>query len=73
MNATMSGESINGGFIYERRPEGTIVYTSEKRGSDENGDGSESKPFKTALQVQLTLRTSTGLSHGSMSAGLSQA
>ncbi|ODN03533.1 Asparagine--tRNA ligase, cytoplasmic [Orchesella cincta] len=27
------------------------VYTSEKRGSDENGDGSEAKPFKTVLQA----------------------
>ncbi|CAF4642756.1 unnamed protein product [Rotaria sp. Silwood1] len=29
----------------------TIVYTSEKHGSDENGDGSEGKPFKTPLQA----------------------
>lgn len=27
------------------------IYTSDKRGSDENGDGSESKPFKTILQA----------------------
>ncbi|CAF4528664.1 unnamed protein product [Rotaria sp. Silwood2] len=31
--------------------QGTIVYTSEKNGSDENGDGSEGKPFKTPLQA----------------------
>ncbi|CAF0980005.1 unnamed protein product [Adineta steineri] len=29
----------------------TIVYISEKHGSDENGDGSEGKPFKTPLQA----------------------
>ncbi len=34
-------------FFLER----TIVYTSEKNGSDENGDGSEIKPFQTPLQV----------------------
>ncbi|CAF1040457.1 unnamed protein product [Adineta steineri] len=28
----------------------TIVYISEKHGSDENGDGSEGKPFRTPLQ-----------------------
>lgn len=27
------------------------IYTSEKRGSDETGDGSEQKPFKTVLQA----------------------
>ena len=27
------------------------IYTSEKAGSDETGDGSEEKPFKTALQA----------------------
>jgi asparaginyl-tRNA synthetase len=27
------------------------VYTSEKNGSDETGDGSEEKPFKTPLQA----------------------
>ncbi|XP_023246501.1 asparagine--tRNA ligase, cytoplasmic [Copidosoma floridanum] len=27
------------------------IYTSEKNGSDENGDGTESKPFKTILQA----------------------
>ncbi|KAK0181476.1 hypothetical protein PV327_003758 [Microctonus hyperodae] len=27
------------------------IYTSDKNGSDENGDGSESKPFKTILQA----------------------
>lgn len=27
------------------------IYTSDKRGSDENGDGSEDKPFKTILQA----------------------
>ncbi|CAF4355335.1 unnamed protein product [Adineta steineri] len=31
--------------------QGTTVYTSEKHGSDENGDGSEGKPFKTPLQA----------------------
>jgi len=31
--------------------EGPTAYTSEKNGSDENGDGSEEKPFKTPLQV----------------------
>lgn len=27
------------------------IYTSDKTGSDENGDGTESKPFKTILQA----------------------
>lgn len=27
------------------------LYTSEKHGNDESGDGSESKPFKTILQA----------------------
>ncbi|XP_066592579.1 asparagine--tRNA ligase, cytoplasmic [Prorops nasuta] len=27
------------------------IFTSEKRGSDENGDGTEGKPFKTILQA----------------------
>ena len=27
------------------------LYSSEKFGSDEGGDGTESKPFKTALKV----------------------
>lgn len=27
------------------------IYTSEKSGSDENGDGTESKPYKTILQA----------------------
>jgi len=27
------------------------IYTSEKSGSDENGDGTEAKPFKTVLQA----------------------
>lgn len=29
----------------------TDAYTSEKSGSDEQGDGSEAKPWKTPLQV----------------------
>lgn len=28
-----------------------VLYTSEKSGNDENGDGSELKPFKTILQA----------------------
>ena len=51
----LSDESTVGRCIRECHLEGTIVYTSEKHGSDENGDGTESKPFKTALQVQLPL------------------
>ena len=27
------------------------IYTSEKSGSDETGDGTQDKPFKTVLQV----------------------
>lgn len=27
------------------------IYTSEKSGSDENGDGTEAKPYKTILQA----------------------
>ena len=27
------------------------MYTSEKRGSDETGDGTKTKPFKTILQA----------------------
>ncbi len=38
-------------FILWENLEGTIVYTSEKNGNDENGDGSEGKPFKTPLKV----------------------
>jgi len=33
------------------------VYTSEKNGNDETGDGSEEKPFKTPLQVLIRKRT----------------
>ena len=29
------------------------IYTSEKTGCDESGDGSEIKPFKTVIQVNL--------------------
>ena len=28
-----------------------VLYTSEKRGNDETGVGTEDKPFKTILQV----------------------
>ena len=35
----------------ERLFQGTPVYSSEKSGSDETGDGSKEKPFKTALKV----------------------
>jgi len=42
---------INLIFLKIYNLEGTIVYTSEKHGSDENGDGSEGKPFQTPLQV----------------------
>lgn len=27
------------------------LYTSEKNGSDENGEGTQEKPFKTVLQA----------------------
>lgn len=30
---------------------GPVIYTSEKEGSDESGDGSAQKPFKTVMQV----------------------
>ncbi len=43
----ISNYSSGRNFFLER----TIVYTSEKNGSDENGDGSEIKPFQTPLQV----------------------
>ncbi|CAF4157810.1 unnamed protein product, partial [Adineta steineri] len=33
----------------------TIVHTSEKHGSDENGDGSEGKPFEIPLQSKWEL------------------
>ncbi len=33
------------------------VYTSEKNGNDETGDGSEEKPFKTPLQVFIKKKT----------------
>ena len=32
------------------------LYISEKVGSDENGDGSEAKPFKTTLRVSRLRR-----------------
>ncbi len=35
------------------------LYTSEKTGSDEKGDGSEVKPFKTILHVSLRAHTSS--------------
>lgn len=28
-----------------------VIYTSEKNGNDETGDGSEAKPFKTVLKA----------------------
>ena len=31
----------------------TPIYCSEKTGSDEAGDGSEAKPYKTALHVSF--------------------
>jgi len=37
-------------YLYVRPCAGAI-FTSEKKGSDESGDGSESKPFKTILQA----------------------
>lgn len=30
---------------------GPVIYTSEKEGSDESGDGSAQKPFKTVMQA----------------------
>ena len=30
---------------------GPLIYTSEKEGSDESGDGSFQKPFKTVMRV----------------------
>ena len=38
----------------ERRPP---IYTSEKDGNDQTGDGSEEKPFKTALQAMRFAKT----------------
>lgn len=43
-------------FILLNFLEGPSFYTSEKNGNDETGDGSESKPFKTAFQVFLKTR-----------------
>ena len=43
--------TIHQNFSFSFSTEGPAVYTSEKNGSDENGDGSEGKPFKTPLQV----------------------
>ena len=39
------------------------LYTSEKTGSDERGDGSEAKPFKTILRVRLRVYTSSEEQH----------
>ncbi|KAJ8668950.1 hypothetical protein QAD02_000209 [Eretmocerus hayati] len=54
----ISADSIESGRLESetRMPESTTaalspIYTSEKTGSDENGDGSVSKPFKTILQA----------------------
>eukprot|EP00112_Aurelia_sp_Birch-Aquarium-sp1_P010882 Seg2302.4 transcript_id=Seg2302.4/GoldUCD/mRNA.D3Y31 product="Asparagine-tRNA ligase cytoplasmic" protein_id=Seg2302.4/GoldUCD/D3Y31 len=45
----------NGSFFAdERRPQ---IYTSEKNGNDQTGDGSEEKPFKTALQAMRFAKT----------------
>lgn len=33
---------------------GPVIYTSEKEGSDESGDGSAQKPFKSVMQVYFT-------------------
>lgn len=30
---------------------GPVIYTSEKEGSDESGDGTAQKPYKTVMQV----------------------
>jgi len=32
-----------------------IVYTSEKNGDDESGDGTMARPFKTTLQVYMKI------------------
>lgn len=37
------------------------LYSSELHGSDESGDGSEAKPFKTALKVTLNLQVNSHL------------
>lgn len=42
-------DSLKDASISDERP--PPVYTSEKNGNDESGDGSEEKPFKTALQA----------------------
>jgi hypothetical protein len=39
--------------------DGTSIYASEKNGSDEHGDGSAEKPFKTPLQVFHCIKYST--------------
>ena len=41
----------NFSFVVEGSTELPTVYTSEKAGSDETGDGTEGKPFKTVLQA----------------------
>ncbi|KAH8413454.1 hypothetical protein KR009_011342, partial [Drosophila setifemur] len=38
-------------YLYVCQPCAGAIFTSEKKGSDESGDGSEGKPFKTILQA----------------------
>ena len=38
-------------FTFFFADSGRVIYTSEKEGSDESGDGSVQKPFKTVMQV----------------------
>ena len=37
----------------DEAPAGDAIYTSELRGSDENGEGTKKVPYKTILQVGI--------------------
>ena len=38
-------------FLFFDLDEKPVIFTSEKYGNDENGDGSEGNPFKTVIQA----------------------
>lgn len=41
----------NNVWSFSTTENGPVIYTSEKEGNDDSGDGTVQKPFKTLLQV----------------------